>query len=143
MGNSSFDIEKNSDRPTSFIDRDIRFENDIEHILGKLLKEFFRTTDDKAEIKHKIIDPINNSLINIFDKENGTRLELLEIIPPLEGKTAEINFRKGESEFHYNFLSAGEKEVFACCPRRRESRSVETIEAIARSRRHPKPGEDL
>ena len=112
LGNTNFNIENNSDRPKAFIDRDTRFENDIEHILGKLLKEFFRTSDDKSEIKSKIIDPINDALNRIFNKENGTKLELLEIIPPLEGKTAEINFKKGDSEFHYNFLSAGEKEVF-------------------------------
>jgi AAA15 family ATPase/GTPase len=112
LGNSNFDVVDNSDRPSSFIERDLRFENDLEHIFGKLLKEFFRTTDDKSEIKKTIIDPINESLNRIFNKENGTKLELLEIIPPLEGKIAEINFKKGESEFHYNYLSAGEKEVF-------------------------------
>jgi AAA15 family ATPase/GTPase len=112
LGNSTFNIDENSDRPASFIERDLRFENDLEHIFGKLLKEFFRTTDDKSEIKKTIIDPINESLNRIFNKENGTKLEILEIIPPLEGKIAEINFKKGESEFHYNYLSAGEKEVF-------------------------------
>ncbi len=112
LGNSTFNIDDNSDRPTSFIERDLRFENDIEHILGKLLKEFFRTTDDKLEIKKTIIDPINDSLNRIFNTENGTKLQLIEIIPPLEGRIAEINFKKGESLFHYNYLSAGEKEVF-------------------------------
>jgi AAA15 family ATPase/GTPase len=112
LGNINFNIENNSDRPKTFIDRDSRFENDLEHIFGKLLKEFFRTTEDKSEIKKNVIDPINEALNRIFNKENGTKLELLELIPPLEGKTAEINFKKGESEFHYNYLSAGEKEVF-------------------------------
>ena len=37
---------------------------------------------------------------------------MFEIIPPLEGKVAQITFRKGDSEIHYNYLSAGEKEVF-------------------------------
>jgi AAA15 family ATPase/GTPase len=112
LGDSNFSIEKNSDRPISFIDRDERFENDIENILGKLLKEFFRTDDSKSEIKKSVIDPINEALNRIFNKENGTKLQLIEIIPPLEGKVAAINFKKGESEFHYNYLSAGEKEVF-------------------------------
>jgi AAA15 family ATPase/GTPase len=58
LGNSNFDVVDNSDRPSSFIERDLRFENDLEHIFGKLLKEFFRTTDDKSEIKKTIIDPI-------------------------------------------------------------------------------------
>jgi hypothetical protein len=32
--------------------------------------------------------------------------------PPLEGKVADILFRKGEVEIHYDLLSSGEKEVF-------------------------------
>lgn len=107
-----FVIASDSDRPISFIDRDERFENDLEHIFGQLLKDFFRSADDKSEIKQKVINPINTAFDNIFNKENGTKLELLELIPPLEGKIAEINFKKGNTVFHYNYLSAGEKEVF-------------------------------
>lgn len=49
---------------------------------------------------------------NIFGSGNGTKLQLIEIIPPLEGNVAQITFSKGNSEIHYNYLSAGEKEVF-------------------------------
>lgn len=108
---TGFNILADDDRAPSFIDRDERFENDLEHIFGRLLKEFFRTTKDKSEIKEKIINPLNDSLERIFGQENGTKLRLLEIIPPLEGRVAEINFQKGDSIFHYNYLSAGEKEV--------------------------------
>jgi predicted ATPase len=106
------DISKDNDRAESFIDREERFENDLEHLFGKLLKEFFRTDNDKSQIKKDVIDPINEALSRIFGTQNGTRLELIEMIPPLEGKTAEINFKKGDATFHYNYLSAGEKEVF-------------------------------
>lgn len=109
---TSFNIQNDGDRPGSFIDRDLRFENDLEHLFGRLLKEFFRSNEDKSEIKSKVINPINQALDRIFNKDNGTKLTLLEIIPPLEGRIAEINFRKGSSIFHYNYLSAGEKEVF-------------------------------
>lgn len=112
LGNKRFDIEGDGDRSSSFIDRDERFENDLEHLLGRLLREFFRTNEDKSEIKEKVINPINEALFRIFKKSDGTVLSLLEIIPPLEGKVAEINFKKGNSIFHYNYLSAGEKEVF-------------------------------
>ncbi len=108
----TFNLENDTDKPVSFIDRDERFENDLEHILGKLLKEFFRTTNDKSEIKKNVIDPINESLQRIFPGENGTRLQLIQMIPPLEGNVADVTFRKGVSEFHYNYLSAGEKEIF-------------------------------
>lgn len=111
LGNS-FNVSSDTDRPPSFIERDERFENDLEHIFGKLLKEFFRTKDDKSEIKEKVIMPINAALDRIFNRENGTKIQLTEIIPPLEGKTAQINFKKGTALFHYNYLSAGEKEVF-------------------------------
>ena len=106
------DLEKDSDRPKFFIERDDRFENDIEKITEVILKDFFRSKQSNEQIREKYIDPINSALKNIFGSGNGTKLQLLEIIPPLEGKIAQITFQKGDSEFHYNYLSAGEKEVF-------------------------------
>lgn len=108
----SFDIQKDSDRPRFFIERDNRFENDIEKITENILRDFFRTNETNAQIRQKFIDPINVALTHIFGNGNGTKLQLIEIIPPLEGKIAQISFRKGDSEIHYNYLSAGEKEVF-------------------------------
>ncbi|MEM9888952.1 MAG: AAA family ATPase, partial [Bacteroidota bacterium] len=108
----SVDFQKDSDRPKFFIERDNRFENDIEKITEIILKDFFRSGQSNQQIRKKYIEPINQSLQNIFGHQNGTKLELLEIIPPLEGKVAQITFQKGDSEFHYNYLSAGEKEVF-------------------------------
>ncbi len=106
------DFEKDSDRPKFFIERDNRFENDIEKITEIILKDLFRSNESKEQIRQKYIDPINSALENIFGSDNETKLQLVEIIPPLEGKVAQITFRKGNSEFHYNYLSAGEKEVF-------------------------------
>jgi len=108
---SNFDIILDTDRPPTFIDRDERFENDLEHIYGKLLREYF-VNGDRSKIIEEIVDPINASFERIFGNQNGTKLRLKEIIPPLEGKVAQINFEKGNSTFHYNYLSAGEKEVF-------------------------------
>lgn len=107
-----FNILSDNDRPPTFIDRDERFENDLEHLVNEMLTEFFRTANDKSEIKEKVINRINNALERLFGHQNGTRLKLIELIPPLEGKAYEINFQKGESIFHYNYLSAGEKEIF-------------------------------
>lgn len=106
------DFERDTDRPRFYIERDNRFENDIERITEIILKDFFRSRDSKDQIHHKYIHPINKALVHIFGAGNGTRLQLIEIIPPLEGKVAQITFRKGDSEIHYNYLSAGEKEVF-------------------------------
>ena len=108
---SRFDIVRDSDRPATFIDRDERFENDLEHIYGRLLREYF-VNNDRSKIIEEVVNPINNSFERVFGNSNGTKLRLKEIIPPLEGKVAQINFEKGNSSFHYNYLSAGEKEVF-------------------------------
>jgi len=106
------DLPSDSDRPRAFIEKDERFENDVEKMTEVILKDFFRSDNSNEQIRNKYIKPINTALKNIFGEGNGTKLQLIEIIPPLEGKVAQINFLKGKSEIHYNFLSAGEKEVF-------------------------------
>jgi hypothetical protein len=110
LGNN-FNIELDSDRPLTYIDRDERFENDLEHIFGKLLREYF-VSKNSSEIYEKVIDPINEAFTRIFGENQNTFLKLENIIPPLEGKVAEITFNKGNSFFQYNQLSAGEKEIF-------------------------------
>ncbi len=114
LGTSDVDFNKDTDRPQKYIDRDIRFENDIEHIIGKILNELFTSSGEvkTGEIRKKYIDPINEAFNRIFGFENGITLQLTSLKPPLEGKPAEILFKKGVSEFHYNHLSAGEKEIF-------------------------------
>lgn len=112
LGIEKFDFEKDADRPKFFIDRDNRFENDIEKITEIILKDFFRSKKSNEQIRQKYIEPLNIALEKIFRNQNGNKLELIEIIPPLEGNVAQINFKKGTSEIHYNYLSAGEKEVF-------------------------------
>jgi hypothetical protein len=112
LGAQKFDIETDNDRPATFIDRDNRFENDIEKITAYILNEVFRSNKSSEEIREKYIIPINNAFENIFGNDNGTQLRLIEITPPLDGKIANLIFKKGKSEIHYNLLSAGEKEVF-------------------------------
>ena len=112
LGDKSFDIGKDDDRPKFFIDRDNRFENDIEHLSGVILKEMFRSSTSNQEVKQRYIQPINDALTRIFLPTNPNAIQLLEIIPPIEGNVAQITFRKGASEFHYDQLSAGEKEIF-------------------------------
>ncbi len=105
------DVEKDSDRPRLFIEKDNRFENDIEKISEQVLREIFRDKASSEEIQASYITPINAAFDNIFGGSNGTKISLIEIIPPLDGNVAQINFKKGGSEIHYNYLSAGEKEV--------------------------------
>jgi AAA15 family ATPase/GTPase len=106
------DFQKDSDRPKFFIDRDSRFENDIEKMTEDILREFFISNQSNEQIKKKYIEPINKAFENIFGDNNGTKLQLVAIIPPLEGKVSQIIFTKGKAEFPYNYLGAGEKEIF-------------------------------
>lgn len=112
LGQVTFDFEKDDDRPALFIDRDTRFENDIEKLSGSILEAVFKTDQDTRAIRERYIDPINTALANIFGTESATALRLINMSPPLEGKVARLIFQKGDSEFHYNQLSAGEKEIF-------------------------------
>ena len=59
LGDVYFNITLDGDRPRTFIDRDERFENDLENLFGKLLKEFFRTSTDKSEIKENVIKSLD------------------------------------------------------------------------------------
>ncbi|QMW00129.1 AAA family ATPase [Spirosoma foliorum] len=110
--NSVSTIEADSDRPRTFIDRDNRFEADIDRIARQIFQEIFRNGASAQQIKDKYIEPINQAFDRIFDSQLINRLSLIEFIPPGEGQATQVNFRKGESEISYDYLSAGEKEVF-------------------------------
>jgi predicted ATP-dependent endonuclease of OLD family len=105
-------FKKDADRPKFFIERDNRFENDVERVTEDILKAFFISDKPNQEIKQQYIAPINQALQRVFGGMNGTKLELLAMLPPADGKPIQILFRKGKSEISYNYLGAGEKEVF-------------------------------
>jgi hypothetical protein len=105
-------FDKDSDRPRMYIERDNRFENDLDKITGLILKDFYRSDQLASQIKLKYINPISEAFTRIFGENSATQLTLLELIPPLDDKVADIIFKKGESEIHYNYLGNGEKEVF-------------------------------
>ena len=104
--------DKDSDRPLYYIDRDNRFENDIDRISRQIVTEIFRGDTSSKQIRQRYVGPINAALERIFIGQKVTRPTLLEIIPPGEGQPAQLTFKKGQSEIHYDLLSAGEKEVF-------------------------------
>lgn len=112
LGQNQFNFELDNDRPRFFIDKDNRFENDLEKIIGEILKAVFEENTSTEAIKQKYLSKINLAFQNIFGTKNGTKLQITQIIPPLDGKVAQIIFKKGISEIHYDYLSAGEKEVF-------------------------------
>ena len=103
--------DKDSDRPLYYIDRDNRFENDIDRVSRQIITEIFRGDASGKQIRERYVQPINEALSRVFDGNDTTTVALLEIIPPGEGQPAQLNFRKGQSEIHYDLLSAGEKEI--------------------------------
>ena len=108
------EVQRDSDRPDSFIDKDVRFENDVDVIGEKLLQEFFRGDEKSSQqkIRQEYIDPINQALERIFGVDTNNKITLTQIIPPLNDQVAQVKFTKGAYEFHYDNLSAGEKEIF-------------------------------
>jgi AAA domain, putative AbiEii toxin, Type IV TA system len=113
FGQNKFDFERDSDRPRFYIDRDNRFENDIEHTVKVLLEDFFkRNASGSDEIIQNFIYSIDRAFKNIFQTGRPTSLQFHAFSPPIDGITAEILFKKGNSIIHYDLLSSGEKEVF-------------------------------
>jgi len=111
-GQEPLSFDGDTDRPQTYIDRDNRFENDIEKVASSILTDVFKGNNSTEEIIESYINPINRSFENIFGTEENTRIKLISIKPPLEGKTAEILFQKGTSTIPYDYLSSGEKEIF-------------------------------
>jgi len=112
LGQGTVFFEVDQDRPQTFIDRDDRFENDIEKVASSILTDVFKGNNSTEQIIESYINPINKAYINIFGVEDNTKIELTSFKPPLEGNTAEILFKKGVSTIPYNYLSSGEKEIF-------------------------------
>jgi predicted ATPase len=104
--------DADEDRPRRYIDFDQRFENDVEMLTGLVAEEIFDLEQfDSNRLKARYVAPINQSLARVFGSDPGTSLTLHSLVLPLLGKTADIRFRKGKSEIHYDLLSSGEKEV--------------------------------
>jgi AAA15 family ATPase/GTPase len=112
LGGNTVDIEKDSDRPRQFIDRDERFENDLENITRHILQDVFKSKRNTDEIINEYLNPINQAFVNIFGENEATSLRFKSLAPPGDGKVAEILFQKGNTEIHYDLLSSGEKEIF-------------------------------
>ena len=109
---SSFDLTKDSDRPLTYIDRDERFENDLEEITKNILQEFYQSDRERSEIIKTYIEPINKAFERIFEDDKTVVPRLVSIIPPLDNNVTEVRFQKGNTEFRYDLLSNGEKGIF-------------------------------
>ena len=110
--NKEVDFQADTDRPRTYVDRDERFENDLETITRDILRYIYKSDQEKQVIFDSYIQPINEAFERIFEGQENIVPKLMSIIPPLDGNVAEIQFQKGEAEFHYDLLSSGEKEIF-------------------------------
>jgi len=108
----SVNVGADPDRPRRFIEFDTRFDADVARITEDLLREFWGKDFASEEIRARFVDPINDGLARVFGNGSATTLRMTQMIPALGKKPADIRFRKGESDFHYDLLSSGEKEVF-------------------------------
>jgi predicted ATPase len=107
------DVATDEDRPRLYILPDLRFENDIDLLARRILIQVFRGGSvDVAKLREDYIEPINDALQRIFRGDAATSLALTQLLPPLANEPADVRFRKGVSEIHYDLLSSGEKEVF-------------------------------
>lgn len=112
VGGKETILINDADRPLRYTLLDQRFENDIDILAERLIRDIFVGEDFKAEeLRARYVYPINQALSRIFKNDPTTSLALRLIMPPLQGKPVQIQFRKGQVEIHYDLLSSGEKEV--------------------------------
>jgi len=109
---SDLDFSKDPDRPRRFIHAEKRFENDISQVTLRILKEVFSGDRfDSETLRAKYIEPLNASLARIFGEASETTIALTQLTPALDNQAADVRFRKGAAEFHYDLLSNGEKQI--------------------------------
>ena len=108
-------VNSDIDRPLYFIDRDLRFENDIDLLLMEVVQKVFSDLNNQTEGKideiKGFLKRINDGLFRIFSHSKVSQLKLINFLTPADGKPAQLIFEKGNSEIHYDFLSSGEKEI--------------------------------
>jgi predicted ATPase len=108
------DVAADEDRPRLYILPDQRLENDIDVLTRRILRQVWHDSFDATvtDLRATHIEPINDALRRIFRGNASTNLVLTQLIPPLANEPADVRFRKGVSEIHYDLLSSGEKEIF-------------------------------
>ena len=109
-------IKSDADRPNSYIDQDERFNTDaftfIEQISSALREPVFQGKDaNTLQIFKDFIEPLNNSLRNIFGENEKTSIRITQFEGAKPNKPANLIFKKGGSEIGYELLSHGEKQV--------------------------------
>src|SRR5580698_1629791 len=109
-------IVNNLDEPVTFIDQDLRFNNDLSMYMQQIdnaLREpvFSGKSADTLKIFHDFIQPLNLSLIKIFGGDETTTIQIAEYQNATGNTNGKLIFRKGNSKINYDLLSHGEKQV--------------------------------
>ena len=109
-------IAIDGDAPETSIDEDARFTNDLfmymQNIDNALREPIFRgESADTLQIFKQSIEPLNNSLIKIFEGTQETTIQIAEYQNPTPSTNGKLIFRKGNSKINYDLLSHGEKQV--------------------------------
>jgi len=110
-------VAADGDSPLTFIENDERFVNDAHLYVQSInyaLREpvFSGRKADTLKIFHDFIEPLNNSLSNIFGKNDQTSIRIVQFEDAfVNRKPAKLIFQKGESKINYDLLSHGEKQV--------------------------------
>jgi AAA15 family ATPase/GTPase len=113
---SSETVVNNLDEPFTFIDQDLRFNNDLSMYMQQIdnaLREpvFSGKSADTLKIFQDFIHPLNTSLINIFGGDDTTTIQIAEYQNATSNTNGKLIFRKGNSKINYDLLSHGEKQV--------------------------------
>jgi len=109
-------IKSDSDRPDTFIDTDNRFANDVlayMQMIDDALREpvFKGQQADTLKIFQNVIEPLNDSLMNIFGGNANKTIQIIRYQNPTPSSPPQLIFRKGVSQINYDLLSHGEKQV--------------------------------
>lgn len=106
------------DRPLTFIEPDLRFNEDVtaysKSINEPLRERLFKGNGsgaDNSEIFREYISPLNESLKYIFGKENKVGIELSGLKDATVDYPPNLIFKKGNYEMPYDLLSHGEKQI--------------------------------
>jgi AAA domain, putative AbiEii toxin, Type IV TA system len=109
-------IPNDEDSPTTYIENDTRFINDvfiyIQQINNALREPIFSGKQaDTLKIFRDFIEPLNSSLLKIFEGDESTTIQIAEFQDATLSVTAKLIFKKGETKINYDLLSHGEKQV--------------------------------
>lgn len=109
-------VVTDQDSPSTYIENDTRFINDvflyIQQINSAIREPIFSGRQaDVLQIFKDFIEPLNQSLINIFGGDETTTIQISEFEDATPRTSAKLIFKKGQSKINYDLLSHGEKQV--------------------------------